>query len=117
MLRISDQCNDEHIGTTSLRVAASTHTLLDQCSFEQINICGMIQNNEDSADWVQTLRSGMETDHTLAGRCRGTALGDIPYSTPETGCMCPYCLGLYTSCSFRGCSTRNKDKLAPCKDK
>ncbi|XP_046877388.1 meprin A subunit alpha [Hypomesus transpacificus] len=49
---------------------ASTHTLLDQCSFEQINICGMIQNNEDSADWVQTLRSGMETDHTLAGRCR-----------------------------------------------
>ena len=77
MLRISDQFNDERIETTSLCVAASTHTLLDQCSFELINICGMIQKDEDSADWVQTLSSGMETDHTLAGRCRGTALGHI----------------------------------------
>ncbi|KAM6915100.1 meprin A subunit alpha [Xenentodon cancila] len=49
---------------------ANTHTLLDQCSFELINICGMIQNEEDSADWVQTLSSPVDVDHTLAGRCR-----------------------------------------------
>ncbi|GAA6233893.1 meprin A subunit alpha-like [Lates japonicus] len=49
---------------------ATTHTLLDQCSFELINICGMIQNEDDDADWVQTLSSPTDTDHTLAGRCR-----------------------------------------------
>ncbi|XP_078131550.1 meprin A subunit alpha [Sander vitreus] len=49
---------------------ANTHTLLDQCSFELINICGMIQNEEDTADWAQMLSSPADTDHTLAGRCR-----------------------------------------------
>ncbi|XP_076613053.1 meprin A subunit alpha [Chaetodon auriga] len=49
---------------------ATTHTLLDQCSFELINICGMIQNEDDNSDWVQTLSSPADTDHTLAGRCR-----------------------------------------------
>lgn len=53
-------------------VPANTHTLLDQCSFELINICGMIQNEQDNSDWVQTLSSPTEIDHTLAGRCRGT---------------------------------------------
>ncbi|XP_069014878.1 meprin A subunit alpha [Embiotoca jacksoni] len=49
---------------------ANTHTLLDQCSFELINMCGMIQNEEDGADWVQTLSSPEDADQTLAGRCR-----------------------------------------------
>ncbi|KAM9339530.1 meprin A subunit alpha [Symphorus nematophorus] len=49
---------------------ANTQTLLDQCSFELINVCGMIQNEGDNADWVQTLSSPADTDHTLAGRCR-----------------------------------------------
>uniref|UniRef100_A0A3B5A4N7 Meprin A subunit n=1 Tax=Stegastes partitus TaxID=144197 RepID=A0A3B5A4N7_9TELE len=49
---------------------ANTLTLLDQCSFELINICGMIQNEDDNADWVQTLSSPVDTDHTLGGRCR-----------------------------------------------
>ncbi|KAI4801939.1 hypothetical protein KUCAC02_019807 [Chaenocephalus aceratus] len=49
---------------------ANTHTLLDQCSFELINICGMIQNEADNADWVQTLSNPEDPDHTLAGRCR-----------------------------------------------
>ncbi|NP_001122199.1 meprin A subunit alpha precursor [Danio rerio] len=48
----------------------ATHTLLDQCAFEQINICGMIQNDEDDADWVQTLSSTDLKDHTLGGQCR-----------------------------------------------
>ncbi|XP_071399910.1 meprin A subunit alpha [Centroberyx affinis] len=47
-----------------------THTLLDQCSFELINICGMIQNEADNADWVQTLSTPADIDQTLAGRCR-----------------------------------------------
>ncbi|KAI4885801.1 hypothetical protein NFI96_013793, partial [Prochilodus magdalenae] len=45
-------------------------TLLDQCAFEQINICGMIQNENDNADWVQTLSSMDVQDHTLGGQCR-----------------------------------------------
>ncbi|XP_054617721.1 meprin A subunit alpha [Dunckerocampus dactyliophorus] len=49
---------------------ANTHTLLDQCSFELNNICGMIQNEDDGADWVQMLSTPADTDHTLAGRCR-----------------------------------------------
>ncbi|XP_054900514.1 meprin A subunit alpha [Poeciliopsis prolifica] len=49
---------------------AETHTLLDQCSFELINICGMIQNEDDNANWVQTLSSPSDGDHTLEGRCR-----------------------------------------------
>ncbi|XP_068433664.1 meprin A subunit alpha [Clinocottus analis] len=49
---------------------ANTHTLLDQCSFELINICGMIQNEDDDADWVQTLGNSSDMDHTVAGRCR-----------------------------------------------
>lgn len=58
-------------------VIANTHTLLDQCSFELINICGMIQNEEDNSDWVQTLSSPAETDHTLVGRCRGTTYAQM----------------------------------------
>uniref|UniRef100_A0A672F3W1 Meprin A subunit n=1 Tax=Salarias fasciatus TaxID=181472 RepID=A0A672F3W1_SALFA len=49
---------------------ANTHTLLDQCSFELINICGMIQNDGDAADWVQTLSRAGDEDHTLVGLCR-----------------------------------------------
>ncbi|KAM3861017.1 meprin A subunit alpha [Diretmus argenteus] len=49
---------------------ADTRTLLDQCSFELINICGMIQGEEDDADWVQTLSTPVDVDNTLAGRCR-----------------------------------------------
>ncbi|KAJ0027005.1 hypothetical protein NQD34_018005 [Periophthalmus magnuspinnatus] len=49
---------------------ANSHTLLDQCSFEQINICGMIQNEADSSDWVQTLSTPADPDYTLGGRCR-----------------------------------------------
>uniref|UniRef100_A0A3P8VSN6 Meprin A subunit n=1 Tax=Cynoglossus semilaevis TaxID=244447 RepID=A0A3P8VSN6_CYNSE len=49
---------------------ANTHTLLDQCSFELINICGMIQNENDNADWVQVLSNPAEPDNTLGGRCR-----------------------------------------------
>lgn len=49
---------------------AETHILLDQCSFELINICGMIQNEEDNADWVQTLSSPNDEDHTIGGRCK-----------------------------------------------
>lgn len=53
-------------------VPANTHTLLDQCSFELINICGMIQNEDDNADWVQTLSSPSDPDQTLEGLCKGT---------------------------------------------
>ncbi|KAF4099690.1 hypothetical protein G5714_019816 [Onychostoma macrolepis] len=49
---------------------AASLTLLDQCDFEQINICGMIQYDEDDADWVQTLSSADVKDHTLGGKCR-----------------------------------------------
>ncbi|GAB0185398.1 meprin A subunit alpha [Grus japonensis] len=49
----------------------STHTFLDQCSFEFENICGMIQGTRDDLDWVHQ-KSGAtgQEDHTLSGRCR-----------------------------------------------
>lgn len=52
--------------------SASTHTLLDQCSFEYENICGMIQGTRDDLDWVHQQSSPTgEEDHTLSGRCTG----------------------------------------------
>ncbi|NXH29553.1 MEP1A protein, partial [Myiagra hebetior] len=49
----------------------STHTFLDQCSFEFENICGMIQGTKNDQDWVHQWGSVMgQEDHTLSGRCR-----------------------------------------------
>ncbi|NWT61944.1 MEP1A protein, partial [Erythrocercus mccallii] len=49
----------------------STHTFLDQCSFELENICGMIQGTNHDQDWVHQQGSVMgQEDYTLAGRCR-----------------------------------------------
>ncbi|KAL8173174.1 UNVERIFIED_CONTAM: hypothetical protein K2H54_041550 [Gekko kuhli] len=50
---------------------ASSLTLLDQCSFEAINICGMVQSEKDDADWQHTLTTPEDKDHTLVGRCTG----------------------------------------------
>ncbi|XP_069092174.1 meprin A subunit alpha [Pleurodeles waltl] len=49
-----------------------TLTLLDQCSFEYINICGMIQGTSDTGDWVheKSTPGGLD-DHTLLGQCAG----------------------------------------------
>ncbi|XP_062815844.1 meprin A subunit alpha [Anolis carolinensis] len=46
---------------------ASSLTLLDQCSFESINICGMIQNAKDDADWQHTVISN--GGNNLVGHC------------------------------------------------
>ncbi|KAM4772429.1 meprin A subunit alpha [Rhinophrynus dorsalis] len=49
----------------------ASHTLLDQCSFEFINICGMVQGTNDDTEWVHEISSPRSLDdHTLAGRCR-----------------------------------------------
>lgn len=48
----------------------SSLTLLDQCVFEYINVCGMIQSSTDDADWVHTKSSPGLEDHTLTGQCR-----------------------------------------------
>ncbi|NXX96472.1 MEP1A protein, partial [Centropus bengalensis] len=49
----------------------STHTFLDQCSFELENICGMIQGTSDDLDWIHQQSSAtVQEDHTLSGRCR-----------------------------------------------
>uniref|UniRef100_A0A8B9QSW8 Metalloendopeptidase n=1 Tax=Anas platyrhynchos TaxID=8839 RepID=A0A8B9QSW8_ANAPL len=47
----------------------SSLTFLDQCSFEYINICGMVQSGQDDADWDHTLGKSGEEDHTLLGNC------------------------------------------------
>ncbi|XP_063078232.1 meprin A subunit alpha-like [Engraulis encrasicolus] len=49
---------------------SSTLTLLDQCSFEYTNICGMIQSSTDDTDWIHTLSSPGSEDHTVSGQCR-----------------------------------------------
>ncbi|XP_051880011.1 meprin A subunit alpha-like [Pristis pectinata] len=48
----------------------STLTLLDQCAFEFINICGMIQGEREGADWVHVKSSPGNEDHTTNGKCR-----------------------------------------------
>ncbi|KAM8952686.1 meprin A subunit alpha [Pelodytes ibericus] len=47
-----------------------SHTLLDQCSFEYINICGMIQGTTDDDEWIHKLSSPGTEDHTMVGQCR-----------------------------------------------
>ncbi|KAL2306948.1 hypothetical protein Nmel_004897 [Mimus melanotis] len=49
----------------------STHTFLDQCSFELENICGMIQGTNHDQDWLHQ-QGGMigQEDHTFSGQCR-----------------------------------------------
>ncbi|XP_009693785.1 PREDICTED: meprin A subunit alpha-like [Cariama cristata] len=47
----------------------SSLTFLDQCSFEYINICGMVQSGQDGANWDHTLGKPGDEDHTLVGRC------------------------------------------------
>ncbi|NXD71891.1 MEP1A protein, partial [Eolophus roseicapillus] len=62
----------------------STHTFLDQCSFEIENICGMIQGTKDDLDWVhqQSSAAGQE-DHTLSGHCRDA--GYFMYFSTSSG--------------------------------
>uniref|UniRef100_A0A8D0FIP1 Meprin A subunit n=1 Tax=Strix occidentalis caurina TaxID=311401 RepID=A0A8D0FIP1_STROC len=49
----------------------SSLTFLDQCSFEYIGICGMVQNAQDGANWEHTLGKPGDEDHTLVGSCAG----------------------------------------------
>lgn len=46
---------------------------MDSCSFEQPNICGMIQGQDAKAKWVRTksVAGGASTDHTNMGQCNG----------------------------------------------
>ncbi|XP_036624239.1 meprin A subunit alpha [Trichosurus vulpecula] len=48
----------------------ATHTLLDQCTFEKENICGMIQGTSDDADWIHERGDSLgQVDHTVVGQC------------------------------------------------
>uniref|UniRef100_A0AAZ3R447 Metalloendopeptidase n=1 Tax=Oncorhynchus tshawytscha TaxID=74940 RepID=A0AAZ3R447_ONCTS len=49
---------------------SSSLTLLDQCAFETVNTCGMIQNRNDDGDWVRTMSQPGSHDHTLIGQCK-----------------------------------------------
>lgn len=62
---------------------SSPLTLLDHCSFEYANICGMIQSYTDDADWVHMKSSTGDEDHTLLGRCRDA--GYFMYFNTGTG--------------------------------
>ncbi|KAJ8272787.1 hypothetical protein GJAV_G00093440 [Gymnothorax javanicus] len=50
----------------------TSSTFLETCSFEQENICGMIQGQKDTADWVRVTQvpGGPLTDYTNMGRCK-----------------------------------------------
>ncbi|KAK1171832.1 meprin A, alpha (PABA peptide hydrolase), tandem duplicate 1 [Acipenser oxyrinchus oxyrinchus] len=62
---------------------SSSLTLLDQCAFEYINICGMIQNSKDDGDWVHVKSSSGMEDHTLIGQCKDA--GYFMYFNTKTG--------------------------------
>ncbi|XP_067150481.1 meprin A subunit alpha-like isoform X2 [Apteryx mantelli] len=62
----------------------SSLTFLDQCSFEYINVCGMVQSGQDDADWDHTLGKPGYEDHTMVGNCAGDGdhhwkLASIPF--------------------------------------
>ncbi|NXP76367.1 MEP1A protein, partial [Ramphastos sulfuratus] len=61
----------------------STHTFLDQCSFELENICGMIQGATDDLDWVHQSSATGQEDHTVSGRCRDA--GYFMYFSTSSG--------------------------------
>ncbi|XP_066170778.1 meprin A subunit alpha [Sylvia atricapilla] len=62
----------------------STHTFLDQCSFELENICGMIQGTNHDQDWVHQQGSLMgQEDHTFSGQCRDA--GYFMYFSTSSG--------------------------------
>ncbi|KAK2860121.1 hypothetical protein Q7C36_004287 [Tachysurus vachellii] len=48
-------------------------TFLDTCDFELENICGMIQGQDDQADWERVTKAngGPDTDYSNMGRCNG----------------------------------------------
>ncbi|XP_044538781.1 meprin A subunit beta [Gracilinanus agilis] len=53
---------------------SSSLTFMDSCDFELENVCGMIQNSEDNADWqrVSQVLGGPDTDHSNMGQCKGS---------------------------------------------
>uniref|UniRef100_F7BDF7 Meprin A subunit n=1 Tax=Monodelphis domestica TaxID=13616 RepID=F7BDF7_MONDO len=53
---------------------SSSKTFMDSCDFELENVCGMIQNSEDNADWqrVSQVLGGPDTDHSNMGQCKGS---------------------------------------------
>ncbi|XP_072418112.1 meprin A subunit alpha-like isoform X1 [Chiloscyllium punctatum] len=62
---------------------SSTLTLLDQCSFEFINICGMIQGENEDVDWVHMKSNPGNEDHTVNGKCRDS--GYFMYFDVQSG--------------------------------
>ncbi|XP_076873574.1 meprin A, alpha (PABA peptide hydrolase), tandem duplicate 1 [Brachyhypopomus gauderio] len=48
----------------------SSLTLLDQCTFEHISICGMIQSSTDDGDWAHTKSTSGPEVPTLIGQSR-----------------------------------------------
>lgn len=50
----------------------SSLSFMDQCTFEEENICGMIQRTNDSVEWqrVSQATGGPSTDHTLMRTCK-----------------------------------------------
>ncbi|KAL4630987.1 meprin A subunit beta [Arapaima gigas] len=52
----------------------TSSTFLDSCSFEQPNICGMIQTGDTNAAWtrVTEVPAGPPTDYTKMGDCKGS---------------------------------------------
>ena len=57
---------------------ASSLSFMDSCDFELENICGMIQNSGDNADWqrVSQVPGGPENDHSNMGQCTGNGFQD-----------------------------------------
>ncbi|XP_037314149.2 meprin A subunit beta isoform X2 [Pungitius pungitius] len=49
-------------------------TFLDSCDFELENICGMVQGQEDMADWLRVTKAdgGPSTDYSNMGKCTGS---------------------------------------------
>ncbi|XP_043921781.1 meprin A subunit beta-like [Protopterus annectens] len=60
-------------------------SFMEQCSFDEENICGMIQRTDDGDDWqrVSQAKGGPSTDHTVMSSCKDS--GYFMYFSTASG--------------------------------
>ncbi|XP_072267378.1 meprin A subunit beta-like isoform X2 [Pyxicephalus adspersus] len=66
---------------------SSSLTFLDSCSFENDDICGMLQTSSDTSDWqrVSQVPNGPSSDHTFSGKDKLSDIGYFMHFNTSTG--------------------------------
>ena len=65
--------------------AATSSTLVESCSFEELNICGMIQGPSNKWKQRMAVTAGPQTDFTTMGECKGRDILLLCYTYSSHG--------------------------------